>query len=182
MAKMKRVSVNEFEKMVKDLGSNFEEVEYKGLSFIVTNTISLKDMMSLVDEVSNNCFMSDGSFRPEVVQPLLDCGVVERYTNLTLPKNLESRYELVARSGVVEFIMTKINTAQYNDIVVAVRDKIDYMCDVNTLAFNNAIESMTSMMSNIQTGMAGLVEQYGVNDGRSIEERIVDAYRKKVDV
>ena len=179
MAKIKKISVNAFEKVVKDKFENTIEAEWNGLPVAITHTISLGDMIALVTEVADNCFMEDGRFMPEVMQPLLDCGVVARYTNISLPSNLATRYELVMKSGIMDFILPKINSNQYNDIVVAVRDKIDYMCDANTIAFNHAMESMSNVMSNIQGSMSGLIEQFGVNDGRSIEERIVDAYIKR---
>lgn len=186
MAKMKRVSVNEFENMVKDLGNNFEEVEYNGLNFIITNTISLKDMLSLVAEVAENCFMEDGRFMPEVMQPLLDCGVVERYTNITLPKNLEYRYELVSKSGVLDFIMTKINTNQYNDIVLAVRDKLEYMSDVNIDRVKRTIDSMVDSLTSIQESVGSLFDGVtredimavigSTSNATSVEENIMRRY------
>ena len=178
MAKINKISVNAFEKAVKDSHIETIEAEWNGLPVVITHTISMSDMIELVAEVADNCFMDDGKFMPEVMQALLDCGVIERYTNISLPSSLSVRYELVTKSNIMEFVMDKINTTQYNDIVVAVRDKIDYMCDANTVAFNHAVSSMSDMSESIQNCMSRMNELLGADDKRTIEQRIVDEYRK----
>lgn len=189
MAKIKKISVNAFEKIVKE---NYETAivrEWRGLEVTITPTISLKDVMGLVAEVADNCFMEDGRFMPEVMQPLLDCGVVERYTNISLPSNLESRYELVARSNILDFLMAHINTNQYNDIVMAIRDRVEYMCDVNTSEFNHAMTQMMQSLEDIQEStknlFSGMTETdlkalvSAVSGERAIEEKIVGEYIKQ---
>ena len=190
MAKVKKVSINAFEKAIKEnIAPNVSTEEWCGLEITITNTISLKDMMSLVAEVADNCFMDDGRYIPEVMQPLLDCGVVERYTNINLPGSLEARYDLVMRSGILDFILPKINSNQYNDIVVAVRDRIDYMCDTNVTEFRNSLTEMVTFMSMLQEKTAelfgninpeevhSLLDAFG--DSKAVEERVVDAYIEK---
>lgn len=189
MAKIKKISINAFEKAVKEYHENTIVAEWNGLEITITHTISLQDMMSLVAEVAENCFLSDGQYIPEVMQPLLDCGVVEHYTNINLPSNLEARYELVARSGIMDFIMPKINSNQYNDIVLAVRDRIDYACDSNTAEFRRSVDKMTEFMTGIQekiTEMFGDISAEDVKkifgeagDTRSVEARVVDEYIKQ---
>lgn len=187
MAKVKKISINAFEKAIKEnITPNVSTEEWCGLEITITNTISLKDMMSLVVEVADNCFMDDGRYIPEVMQPLLDCGVVERYTNINLPSNLEARYELVMRSGIMDFILPRINSNQYNDIVVAIRDKIDYACDTKTAEFERAMGQMVESMNNLQESTKELFGNISaddiktlvgaVGDERAIEERIVDEY------
>lgn len=190
MAKVKKVSINAFEKAIKEnIAPNVSTEEWCGLEITITNTISLKDMMSLVAEVADNCFMDDGRYIPEVMQPLLDCGVIERYTNINLPGSLEARYDLVMRSGILDFILPKINSNQYNDIVIAVRDRIDYMCDTNVTEFRNSLTEMVNSMSMLQEKTAelfgninpeeihSLLDAFG--DNKAVEERVVDTYIEK---
>ena len=186
MAKVKRISINAFEKAVKENNENMITAEWNGLSITINHTIPLQDVMSLVSEVADNCFLEDGRYMPEVMQPLLDCGVVERYTNISLPGNLAARYELVMKSGIVDFIMPLINSNQYNDIVVAIRDRIDYMCDINVTEFRNSIAGMVNSMTELQEKMESLfsvvspedvhklLDAFG--DNKAIEERVVDTY------
>ena len=189
MKKVKKISINAFEKVVKENFDNVVDVEWRGLPVVITRTISLQDMMSLVVEVTDNCFLSDGQFVPEIMQPLLDCGVVERYTNITLPSNLEQRYSLVAKSDIMDFIMPQINSNQYNDIVLAIRDRLDYACDSRTVELKKAIDQMAESVNIIQENTKELFGNItaddiksiigAIGDDRAIEERIVDEYIKK---
>lgn len=189
MAKAKKISINAFEKVVKEKFNNTITDEWNGLDVVITHTIPLQEVMSLVSEVADNCFLEDGRYVPEVMQPLLDCGVVERYTNISLPGNLSARYELVMKSGIMDFILSRINSNQYNDIVVAIRDKLDYMCDSKTAEFNRTIEQMSISVNEItesakslfagvsQEDIQKILDIYG--DSRKIEEGVVDEYIKQ---
>lgn len=189
MAKMKRISINAFEKVVKENYENTVTCEWHGVPITIAKTISLKSVISLVAEVADNCFMEDGTYMPEVMQPLLDCGMIERYTNLSLPSNLEARYELVMRSDIMSVIMAHINTTQYNDIVMAIRDKIDYRCDANVAEFQRAMNHMAKSLDTLQESTKELFGNISaddirtivgaVGDERAIEERIVGEYMKQ---
>lgn len=190
MAKTKRISINEFEKVVKENYENVVVKEWHGIPVTITKTLPLKEMMALVATVVSNCFMDDGSYLPEVAQPLLDCGVVERYTNISLPKSLAARYEFVYQSGILNFILPEINTSQYNDVVVAVRDKVDYLCDSNISEFKKAVEQMAAGLDEIRgvfsDSLNGLtaddihkvIEIFG--DSSSAEEKVVKVYTNKL--
>lgn len=189
MSKVKKISINAFEKVVKEKFENSVTAEWNGLTITITKTISLQDMMSLVSEVSENCFLENGSYLPEVMQVLLYCGVVERYTNINLPSKLEARYDLVSKSGIMDFILSHINTSQYNDIVVAVRDKVDYLCDSRSEELDRAMDKMIESINELQkttTNLFGNVSQDVVNriaetvcDDRKIEEKVVAEYISK---
>lgn len=189
MAKIKKISINAFEKVIKENFENTVTKEWFGLPIIITKTISFEDVISFVSEVVDNCFLDDGKYIPEAMHALIDCGVVRYYTNINLPANLSSAYELVKRSGIVDFIMPEINGNQYSDIIIAIRDKIEYICDSNTVEFNRAIDRMTASITQIQEATNNLfdnvspediqkiVRAYG--DDRAIEERIVEEYLKQ---
>ena len=189
MAKAKKISVNAFEKVVKEKFNNVTTEEWCGLEISITHTISLQDMMSFVAEVSDNCFLEDGRYVPEAMQPLLDCGVVEHYTNISLPSNLAARYELVMKSGILDFILPRINSNQYNDIVVAVRDKIDYACDSKTAEFNHAMSKMAESINELHEASKKLFDGVShediqkivslYDDKHTVEERVVDEYLKQ---
>ena len=189
MAKVKKISINAFESVVKENFENTVTKEWFGIPVTITKTISFEEVVNFVAEVADNCFLSDGRYIPEAMQGLIDCGVVRHYTNINLPANLSSAYELVMRSGIIDFIMPEINSNQYNDIIIAIRDKIEYVCDSNTAEFKHAMEKMTISMNEIQEATKDLfgkvspddiqkiIGLYG--DDHTIEERVVDEYLKQ---
>lgn len=193
MAKVKKISINAFEKIVKENFENTVTKEWFGIPVTITKTISFEEVVNFVAEVANNCFLSDGRYIPEAMQALIDCGVVRYYTNINLPTNLSSAYELVMRSGIMDFIMPEINSNQYNDIIIAIRDKIEYACDTNVTEFKNSLSEMVRSMTDLQektTEMFGRISPDEIStllsafsDDKAIENKIVDAYieRQKAD-
>ena len=189
MAKVKKISINAFESIVKENFENTITKEWFGVPVTITKTISFEEVVNFVAEVADNCFLEDGRYIPEVMQALVNCGIVRHYTNISLPSNLSSAYSLVMQSGILEFIMPEINSEQYSDIVIAIRDKIEYMCDSNTAEFRHAMEKMTASMNEIQETTKDLFDKVSPDDiqkvmglygdGHAIEERIVDEYLKQ---
>lgn len=189
MAKVKKISINAFEKTIKENFENTVTKDWFGIPVTITKTISFEEVVSFVAEVADNCFLDDGRYIPEAMQALIDCGVVRHYTNISLPANLSSAYELVMQSGIIDFIMSEINYSQYNNILLAIRDKVEYACESNTAEFNKAIEKMTVSMNEIQEATKDLFSKISPDDvqkimgmygdERSIEERVVEEYIKQ---
>lgn len=188
MAKVKKISINAFEKTIKENFENTVTKDWFGIPVTITKTISFEEVVSFVAEVADNCFLDDGRYIPEAMQALIDCGVVRHYTNISLPANLSSAYELVMQSGIIDFIMSEINYSQYNNILLAIRDKVEYACESNAAEFNKAIEKMTVSMNEIQEATKDMFSKISPDDvqkimgmygdERSIEERVVEEYIK----
>lgn len=194
MAKVKKISINAFEGVVKENFENIVTKEWFGIPVTITKTISFEEVVNFVAEVTDNCFLSDGRYIPEAMQALIDCGVVRHYTNINLPANLSSAYELVMRSGIIDFIMPEINSSQYNDIIIAIRDKIEYACDTNVTEFRNSLSDMMASMTDLQDKtkeMFGKISPDEIqtllaafSDDKAVENKVVDAYieHKKADL
>lgn len=189
MAKVKKISINAFEKTIKENFENTVTKDWFGIPVTITKTISFEEVVSFVAEVADNCFLDDGRYIPEAMQALIDCGVVRHYTNISLPANLSSAYELVMQSGIIDFIMSEINYSQYNNILLAIRDKVEYACESNTAEFKHAMEKMAISMNEIQEATKDLFDKVSPDDiqrivglygdDHTIEERVVDEYLKQ---
>ena len=186
MAKVKKISINAFESVVKENFENTVTKEWFGIPVTITKTISFEEVVNFVAEVADNCFLSDGRYVPEAMQALIDCGVVRHYTNINLPTNVSSAYDLAMRSGIIDFIMPEINSNQYNDIIVAIRDKIEYACDTNVTEFRNSLSGMMESMMDLQNKTRELFGKISpeeiqtlltaFGDDKAVENKIVDAY------
>lgn len=185
MAKIKRISASAFGRAVK---KNFENVitdEWCGLNITITPTISLQDMFDLVAEVSTNCFTEDGQYVPEAMNALLSCGIVERYTNIDLPEDISAKYELVMKSGLIDFVMARINEMQYTQIVEAIRDKVDYVCDSKVAELGHSISQIMESISGFKRSAERLLGDFTADDLRSIVNAISgshDVYEKAAEI
>ena len=57
MAKNKKISINAFENIVKEKFPNTFTANWNGLDITFTYTIGLEDVLAIVEEVSDNCFL-----------------------------------------------------------------------------------------------------------------------------
>lgn len=186
MAKVKKISINAFESVVKENFENTVTKEWFGIPVTITKTISFEDVVNFVAEVADNCFLSDGRYIPEAMHALINCGVVRHYTNINLPSSLSAAYELVMRSGIIDFVMPEINSDQYSDIIIAIRDKIEYACDTDVTEFRNSLLDMMASMTDLQDRTKELFGKISPDeiqtllaafgDDKAVENKVVDAY------
>ena len=194
MAKVKKISINAFESVVKENFKNTVTKEWFGIPVTITKTISFEDVVNFVAEVADNCFLSDGRYIPEAMHALINCGVVRHYTNINLPSSLSAAYELVMRSGIIDFVMPEINSDQYSDIIIAIRDKIEYACDTDVTEFRNSLLDMMASMTDLQDRTKELFGKISPDeiqtllaafgDDKAVDNKVVDAYieRQKADL
>lgn len=194
MAKVKKISINAFESVVKENFENTVTKEWFGIPVTITKTISFEDVVNFVAEVADNCFLDDGRYIPEAMHALINCGVVRHYTNINLPSSLSAAYELVMRSGIIDFVMPEINSDQYSDIIIAIRDKIEYACDTDVTEFRNSLLDMMASMTDLQDRTKELFGKISpgeiqtllaaFGDDKEVENKVVDAYieRQKADL
>lgn len=188
--KIKKVSINAIEKVVKENYSPTKTIDWNGLEIVITPTISLKNMLGFVKDVSENCFAEDdGAYLPEVKDFAVKNAVIAYYTNLTLPTNTESRYDLIYMSGLANIIIAHINQEQFNDIIKAINTKVEHIANANIDSVNKQINNIYAAFENIQTNMEELFSGVDNNDlkglisaisnGQLDENKVVEAYLNK---
>ena len=194
MAKVKKISINAFESGVKENFKNTVTKEWFGIPVTITKTISFEDVVNFVAEVADNCFLSDGRYIPAAMHALINCGVVRHYANINLPSSLSAAYEQVMRSGIIDFVMPEINSAQYSDIIIAIRVMIEYACDTDVTEYRNSLVDMMASMTDLQDRTKELFGKISPDeiqtllaafgDVKAVENKVVDAYieRQKADL
>ena len=164
MAKTKtnRISINALEKALQDKEPAEHELEWNGLTITVKKRLGFEDMMRLVDNVTSLCFSADGAYLPEVRDFALCCGVIEAYTNLSLPANTEKCYELVSacRDLVTHIVLDCIDDAQFKAVRQAIDEKIHYRAQANiealSLQMSEAISRLDEMGEKISSIFEGI--------------------------
>ena len=187
MAKIKRISVNAFEKVVKETYAPTATFNWNGIEVTVKKTLSLKEMLSFVDSVVKSCFTSDThAYLPEVKNFVTKVCVLEKYANFTMPSNVESQNALVYQTDAVECVMSYVNPQQYFEICSAIDDKVANIAQANIEAVNKQMTELYNSFDNLQTQLAGLFKGVSNDDIRAVagaladggldEEKLVGAY------
>jgi hypothetical protein len=185
--KIKRISVNAMERVVKESGDNIVTKSWHGNELIIKRRIGLMEMMGFVDGVVKTCFNEeDGSYRPEVRDFAVRCSILDTYANFTLPENIENRYMFVYSCDAVDAVFEEIDQTQFELIQDAINERIAYAADANVVAANRqmnklitSFEELESRISTVFEGvgeedMAGIVK--ALQSGTLDEGKLVDAY------
>ena len=187
MAKAKKISINTFDKIAREIYKPTETFEWHGIEVTVRRTLSLKDTLEFVNNVVKACFSSeDGSYIPEVKDFAIKTCILEKYSNFSLPTNIEHKYELIYFTDVIEAICKHINFQQFNEIIASINAKVSHLADANIEAVNkqmnglySAFESLQKQIENIfggisQDDLTKVINTLGSNSFN--EENIVKAY------
>lgn len=188
--KLKKVSVNAFEKAVTESYEPFEVIEWNGIEIIIKKTLSLKEMLEFVDGVTKSCFNEDtNAYRPEARDFATKIYVLEKYANFTLPKNIESKYDLIYQSDVVYRVISCINPIQYGEILAAIDKKVDNLAQANVEAINKQMNELYNSFNNLQESISTMFSDVSTEDLKNVmgyfstgqafsDEKIIELYNK----
>lgn len=190
MAKIKKISINAFDKVKAECYTPTKVIEWHNIEVTIKPTLSLRDMLSFVSDVSKSCFdMNTAAFMPELKDFTIKTCILEKYTNFTLPTNVEHQYELLYCTDVIDMILQHINIRQFEEMIAAIDDKVMHMAQAN-------IESIHSQMTELYSAFDGLQKNFenlfaginpddltgilkSLNNEQFTEEGIVKAYMQQ---
>lgn len=192
MAKIKKISVNAFENVMKETYEPTVTFDWNGVEVTVKKTLSLREMLELVDGVVKSCFSSEtNAYLPEIRDFATKVCILEKYANFTMPSNVEAQYALVYCTDAVERVLEHVNAGQFNDIDYAISKKVDNLAQANIEAVNRQMNELYNSFDNLQNQLVGLFD--GVNNadiqavagalanGTLDEERLVKAYMNQTE-
>lgn len=187
MAKMKKISVNAFEKAMKETYTPTETFDWNGIEVTVKKNLSLKEMLEFVDSVVKSCFTKDtNAYMPEIKDFATKVCILEKYANFTMPSNVETQYALIYYTDAVERVLGYVNPQQFNEICFAISKKVDNLAQANIEAMNKQMNELYNAFDNLQNQLIGLFDGVNNDDIRAVagalangtldEEKLVKAY------
>ncbi len=189
MAKQKRVSISAIEKVIKENYTPTETIDWHGVEITIKHSLSLEEMMKFVSLVINSCFSESGEYIPESKAFVIKNCVIESYTNIALPSNTSSRYDLIYKSDIVSIILPHIDMEQFNAISEAIDKKIENIARANVGLVNKKAVELFSSIENIQEQFSNLMSGVTAEDiarlARAIsnstldEKKLVEAYKSE---
>lgn len=189
VTKVKRISINALEKVISEnVGEPVVTREWNDLQIVIKHRLCLKEVMSFVDGIVKSCFDDDGTYLPEILDFATRCSVLETYANLSLPRNVEDKYQLVYAFDGYDMILKEIDATQWNAMMVAINKKIEHLASANisaiTSQFNDLYSSIGSLEERISEVFNGIDGDTMKNlvvamaDGKLDEDKLVQAYMK----
>lgn len=186
MTKIKKFSINSFEKIMKDTYEPTETFEWHGESVTVTRALDFNDMVSFVNEVVDSCFTDDGTYLPEAKEFAIKICILEKYGNFNIPTNNKNTYTLIYCTDAVSEVVKHINTTQLHDIINAIDEKIEKRVTANIEALHRQMSDVAAAFDNIQQQLSKIYDGIdsdelknvleAVTGGTFSEEKLVKAY------
>jgi len=182
----KKVSITALDNIISERFLNTTEEKWYDVDIKIQRNLSFTDTLTFVNDVVQSCFQDNDTYMPEVLDFAIRSNIIKRYTNVSLPDNLEHRYSILYNSDLVDFISRYINMRQLQDITDSINRKLSYMCDTNTAAIQKRLNDLVSAFEEMQKktedmfkdltpgDMARLVGAIG--DTGLSEEKVVKAY------
>ena len=188
------ISISELENAICDeLNDNTMSIEWRGLSIVLKRRLSVRELMGFSQSVIDNCISkSDGRYVPEVFDFIVNNNIIEFYTNISLPEDIEERYSVVLSCRqLIDVIKDSIDSLQFDELINAIRSRLYYESRTNIDAIlekadsaRDDIESMSSMLSNMLDGIdADTFKDIMkiVSSGDIDEAKIMDAYLSHIE-
>lgn len=190
MAKIKKISINAFDKVKSECYTPTKVVEWHGIEVIIKPTLSLVDMIEFTNNVTKSCFdTNDATFMPEFKDFAIKTCILEKYTNFTLPTNIEHQYELLYCTDVIDTVLQHVNYQQFNEIISSIEDKVAHIAQSNIEAIHAQMTELYSAFENLQKNFENLFSGMNPDDFKGLlksfsneqitEEGIIKAYMQQ---
>lgn len=188
--KNRRISINAMDSIMKTQYENINTECWNEIDITIKRTISLGDMLSFVNDVVASCFQDNGEFMPEVLDFAIRSNIILKYSNVSLPDNLEHRYAILYCTDIVNFVRGYADQEQVDEIINAIHQKVDYLCNTNVRAIQSKLNELISAFDNLQSKTADVFNNISSEDvaklasvlssGDLSEDKIVAAYMDRV--
>lgn len=128
------------------------DIDWMGCSIHVKRFLEFQEMMGFVNGVTSGCFAkSDNSYMPEARDFFFRCHIVEYYTNIELPDDLEEKNQLLYGTNIIETILRNVDMGQFQAIMDAIDKKVTNLVDINVKQINDEAELIYEQISGLYT-------------------------------
>lgn len=171
----KKVSISQVDKIMKEFYVPTKVVEWSGIDITVTKSLALADMLQFCNDVVKTCTNPEnGGYMPELKDFAIRMNVVEMYSNVKLPDNLEHKYYILINSGLVETILENINSSQYFELIESIDAKMKAIVDANVDAVNNQLNEIAKAFEQMEVQMSEAVKGVDISVLEKIAGQIAD--------
>lgn len=187
MPKIKKISINAMDKVIKDTYTPTTTIKWNDLEIIIKRVLTFTDVLEFVDNVTKTCFTRDTeTYMPEVKDFAIKSNILEKYTNLTLPNNIEHRYEIIYHTDIIETVLNYINNQQFSEMTTSIDAKIKNLNQANIERINKQMSDLNTAFENLQDFIEKALNSINIDDASNLidtilhenldEAKLVEAY------
>lgn len=106
-------------------------VKFQDADIRVKYALSFDEVLSFVSATADSCFTTDGDYVPQAKKFAFMANIIDYYTDVQMPDNLNDRYALAVLSGLYDVVVNEIDDRQLDSLYDSVERLVE-----NTLANN----------------------------------------------
>ena len=174
--KVNKVSITSENNIIKE---HFDEdivIDWYGVSVEIKKTIPLNKALEFTDDIVQNCYIEGDvyDYRPEIVDFVVRCDILQMYANFTMPKNTSDMYDFVYKTDAVETVVQYINGEQLDSIVNSALRKIDFLKEKHIAEIELEIQKMASDLGQVMTLVSDWLANISKEDIDKVTNFITD--------
>lgn len=174
-----KISFKEFK---DDVNARFDEVEsvsWLGKEIEIKKHLELHEVLNFVDDVIDNCYQGTDVkvFMPELKDYAINFCLITYYTNIDLIDPISDEDDgfhpdtFITKSDIIELIMDHIDLKQFNDIVIAIGAKIEYI----NQTYVSGVMSDISKVNNVIEDVMPVLEELAKEESRNKLNELMDS-------
>jgi vacuolar-type H+-ATPase catalytic subunit A/Vma1 len=152
-SKPNRISITAFKEAVKSKIDNSVRIEWNGLDVEIKKSLSLEEMLDFVAKAVEICFGNDNAYHPEKLDFAIRVLVVENYSNITLPSDIDTTYDSLYQTDIIETILASVNQSQYDVMISAIKEQVRQINSVRVSNLENQLNNVCTTVDNLQQQM-----------------------------
>lgn len=132
---------------------------WAGLEIEVKRFLTIGEMFDFTNTVFEACFrQDDASYRPEVKDFMIRSCILDAYTNIEIPDDLQTRYDMVYRYEIIPEVMKYVDQNQFNAVLMAIDSKINNRLNANVEKFEKKMAEADEMIGKAVDYISGIFD------------------------
>lgn len=132
---------------------------WAGLEIEVKRFLTMEEMFDFTNTVFETCFrQDDSSYRPEVKDFMIRSCILDAYTNIEIPDDLQTRYDMVYRYEIIPEVMKYVDQNQFNAVLMAIDSKINNRLNANVEKFEKKMAEADEMVGKAVEYISGIFD------------------------
>lgn len=162
-------------------------VKFQDVDITVKYALSFDEVLSFVSATADSCFTTDGDYIPQVKKFVFMANIIDYYTDVQMPDNLNDRYALAVLSGLYDVVVNEIDDRQLDSLRDSVERLIDSILTNNANTARNELSKAVASLNSIvqvfnQTAkdmspatMQNVID--ALNDNTADRQQLIAAYQ-----
>lgn len=173
MDEKKMISAEQMDEIIEERFPGYGVVDYYGQELIVSRLVPFEVFSGIVRKVIDACFSEGtGEYLPENKEFALRMCVVEMYTNVRMPKDVEKLYGILYGTDLYEKVLGEISGYQYEAMIDAIDAGIEARNNANRRLFEHELQEAMEQFAQIGQSVQELFSSISPESVRKMVDAI----------